>query len=123
MAQEEQPDPLSDMDENTRAALSYLLGWLTGIIFLVMEKKSNFVKFHAMQSIITFVGLTVIYILIGSMMAPLMMAGAGTWALISAVNTLVMLVGFVLWIILMLKAYTGEKFKLPVIGDIAENQL
>lgn len=123
MAQGDESDPLSDMDENTRAALTYLLGWLTGILFLVMEKKSDFVKFHAMQSIITFLGLTVIYILIGSLMAPLMWASPGTWALINTVNTLLILVGFLLWIFLMFKAYNGEKYKLPVVGDIAQDQL
>lgn len=92
---------------NTAAALSYVLGWLTGIVFLLIEK-DPFVRFHAMQSIITFGLLTIISFIpiIGWLLSPL-----------------AMIIGFVLWLVLIFKAYQGEKFKLPVIGDFAEKQV
>ena len=95
------------LPKNTAAALSYGLGWITGIIFLLIEKEP-FVRFHAMQSIITFGVLNIILFvpLIGWVLSPL-----------------VMIVGFALWLLLIFKAYQGEEFKLPVIGNFAKKQL
>lgn len=96
------------LPSNTAAALAYVLGWLTGIIFLLIEKDDKFVRFHAMQSIVTFGILTVLSLvpIIGWILTPL-----------------VMIVGFVLWLVLIYKAYQGEKFLLPVVGQWAENQV
>lgn len=96
------------MEANVAALLSYLLGWITGIIFYVIEKESKFVRFHAMQSILTFGGLFVIGIVIAIM------------PVVNVLVPLLWLAQLVLWIILMIKAYQGEKFKLPIVGDIAE---
>ena len=95
------------LPKNTAAALSYVLGWLTGIVFLLIEK-DPFVRFHAMQSIITFGILTILA------MVPFI-----GWVL----SPLVMIIGFVLWLVLIFKAYQGEEFKLPVIGEFAKKQL
>ncbi len=97
------------MEENVAALLSYVLGWVTGLIFFLIEKESKFVKFHAMQSIITFGGLTILYYIF--MLIPFL-----GWAL----NAILGILGLVLWILLMIKAYQGAKFKLPFIGDLAE---
>lgn len=95
------------LPRNTAAALTYVLGWLTGIIFLLIEK-DKFIRFHAMQSIITFGLLTVFSFVpvIGWILSPL-----------------VMIVGFILWLVLIFKAYQGEEFKLPLIGDFAQKQI
>ena len=95
------------LPSNTAAALAYVLGWVTGIVFLLLEKDNKFVRFHAMQSIITFGALTLLSFVpvIGWMLSPVLM-----------------IIGFVLWLLLIFKAYQGEKFKLPVIGDFAEKQ-
>jgi len=100
------------MEENLAALLSYLLGFITGIIFFVVEKDSEFVKFHAMQSLITFGGLFVLNIVLG--MIPII-----GWA----IGILINLASIVVWIVCMIKAYQGEKYKLPVIGDLAEKQI
>lgn len=104
---EEKKATSTGLSPNTAAALSYVLGWLTGIIFFLLEK-DKFVRFHAMQSIVTFGLLTIISFvpIIGWVLAPFLM-----------------IVGFVLWLVLIFKAYQGERFKLPVIGDFAEKQL
>lgn len=99
-------------NENLMGALTYLLGFITGIIFLLVEKKSRFVRFHAMQSTILFGGLFVVNIALG--FVPLLGWLAGL---------LLSLLGFVLWIILMWKAFQGETYKVPYVGDIAEKQL
>jgi uncharacterized membrane protein len=93
------------MEENVAALLSYVLGWVTGIIFFLLEKESKFVKFHAMQSIITFGALTVLSIIF-------------FW--LPVLVWVIDVIFIVLWILLMIKAYQGAKFKLPVIGDLAE---
>jgi len=94
------------LPKNTAAALSYVGLWITGIIMLLIEK-DPFVRFHAMQSIIVFGLLTVIWVF------PLF------WLL----TPLIGLVGFILWLLLIYKAYQGEEFKLPVVGDFAKKQL
>lgn len=99
-------------NENLMGALAYLLWFITGIIFLLVEKKSGFVRFHAMQSTILFGGLFVVNIALGFI--PLLGWLAGL---------LLSLLGFVLWIVLMWKAFQGEMYKVPYIGNIAEKQL
>lgn len=97
------------LDENIEGALCYLVWWITGLVFLLLERDNKFVKFHAMQSLITFLVITVIIWLFG-------------WIPIFGWITagVFFLIGFVFWLILMIKAYQGEKFKLPIVGDIAE---
>ena len=97
-------------DKNISALLAYVLGWVSGLIVILIEKENNFVRFHAMQSIITFGALTILSILFGTM-----------FYYYGVVGRLIHLASIVLWIILMVKAYQGEKFKLPAIGEIAEN--
>lgn len=107
----------SGIDENVAGLLSYALGWVTGIIFLLIDKRP-FVRFHAAQSIVVFGGLTVISIglgMIGAMTGGLFGHGL-FWSLIA----LTRLVGFVLWILLMIKAYQHEMFKVPIAAPIAE---
>lgn len=99
------------MNENLAALLSYVLGFITGIIFFVIEKESKFVKFHAMQSILVSAALMVLSFVLG------FIPFIGWLALI-----LLGPVSFVLWILLMVKAYKYVWFKLPVVGDIAEKQ-
>ncbi len=106
------------MDENIEGALCYLLGFVTGIIFLILEKDNKFIKFHAVQSIAIFLPLWVIAMLIGSTM----FWSFELFAIFSMISTLVWLISLILWVILMFKAYQGEKFKLPITGDIAERQ-
>ncbi|MCJ7804679.1 DUF4870 domain-containing protein [Patescibacteria group bacterium] len=98
---------MTGLPKNTAAALSYVLGWLTGIVFLLIEK-DPFVRFHAAQSIVVFGILTIIVLIpgIGWVIAPL------AW-----------IVGFVLWLVLIFKAYQGEEFKLPWVGNVAKKLL
>jgi uncharacterized membrane protein len=101
------------LDANVAAAVSYLLGFITGIVFLVIEKDSKFVRFHAIQSAVIFGAIFVLWLVLlqipflglffGLLLMPLVSIGS-----------------FILWLILMFKAYNWEKFKVPVAGDIAE---
>lgn len=99
----------SGIRPNIAAVLAYLLGFITGLIFILIEKKNKFVRFHAMQSIVVFGALFVAQWIL----AFLPVLGA-------IVSGLVSLLAVVLWVVLMVKAYQGEMFKLPFAGDIAE---
>jgi len=106
------------MAENIAGLLCYLAGWVTGLIFLLIDKRP-FVKFHAAQSIVVFGGLTVIRIALSFMRGT--MGGLMEWSFLGIINLLVGLLGLVLWILLMIKAYQHELFKLPIAAPIAEN--
>jgi len=98
------------LDENVAGALCYLGWWVTGIVFLVIEKDSKIVKFHAWQSIISFAAITILSVVIGVIPVIRLLGG------------LVWLAGVILWAFLMYKAFKGEQFKLPFVGDLAEKQ-
>jgi uncharacterized membrane protein len=100
------------LEENVAGLLCYLLGFITGILFFIIEKENSFVRFHAMQSIITFGAIFVLSIVLGFI--PII-----GWIL----ALLFPFVALALWIILMVKAYQGERYKLPIVGDIAEKQV
>lgn len=97
------------LEENVAGLLSYLLGFVTGIIFFILEKESKFVKFHAMQSII----LSIVVFIISTILGLIPIIG---WILLMIIPIPIAII----WIVLMLKAYKNELFKLPVIGDMAE---
>lgn len=99
-------------NENLMAAASYLLGFITGVIFLLVEKQSKFVRFHAMQSTVLFGGIFILNIALG--FVPILGWLAGLFLSFAA---------FILWIVCMWKAFQGEMYKAPFVGDIAEKQL
>jgi uncharacterized membrane protein len=108
--------------ENVAGALCYSLWWLTGIIFLVIDKRHS-VRFHAAQSIVVFGMITVLYWIVGAMFATsIMMGGFGMgWSLGYTIFMLIRLVGLVVWIFLMFKAYQGEQFRIPIAANIADS--
>ncbi len=100
------------LDSNIGGLLSYVLGWITGLIFFLIEEKDEFVRFHATQSLIVFGAITVLSIVLGLLfMVPYIGPVLGSFFWIATV---------VLWIILMVKAYQGERYKLPIAGNLAE---
>ncbi|HPD18209.1 MAG TPA: DUF4870 domain-containing protein [Candidatus Goldiibacteriota bacterium] len=100
------------LTENFEAMLCYVLGWVTGVIFFIIEKESKFVRFHALQSILTFIGVMILFVVLS--IIPVL-----GW-LISVVFTPVVII---LWIVLMVRAYRGEMWKLPIVGDMAAKQV
>ncbi|OGG12024.1 hypothetical protein A2Z00_03250 [Candidatus Gottesmanbacteria bacterium RBG_13_45_10] len=99
-------------NENLMGAAAYLLGFITGVILLLVEKQSRFVRFHAMQSTILFGGIFIINIALG--FVPIL-----GWL----VGLVLSFVAFVLWIVCMWKAFQGETYKVPYVGNLAEKQL
>ena len=95
----------------TAALLCYVGIWVAGIIFLLIEPKNRFVRFHAIQSIVTFGVLNVVGFILNWIPV---IGGFVSWA--------ISVLGFILWIVLMVKAYQGTKYKLPWAGDFAEKR-
>jgi len=109
------------LDTNLASALAYLLGFITGILFLVMApyNQNRTIRFHAFQSIFLSVGWFALVIVINilSFILP--------WFLSTLLWFVLMIGGlgiFVLWLVLMLKAYQGSKLVLPIVGPLAEKQ-
>lgn len=100
------------LTENVEALLCYVLGWLTGAVFLLLEKDNLFVRFHAMQSLVVFLALFLLGLFAG--VIPII----GT-----LISILIFPVSIVLWVLLMFKAYQGEKYKLPWVGDFADSKV
>ena len=94
------------LEENAGGAVAYIFGWVTGLVFLLMEKENKFVRFHAMQSLIFFAGLQIMLMTPLVVFLPLMAPLA-----------------FVVWLVCIFKAYNGEEFELPVVGQFARKQL
>lgn len=110
----------SQMSENVAGFLCYIVGWITGIIFYFVDKRP-YVRFHAAQSIVVFGGLHILYFILAAFLGFSLFTGGLTgfslgWVLYGVLD----LVGFILWILLMIKAYQGERFRVPVAADIAE---
>lgn len=116
------------LDENVAALLSYVMTWITGLVFFLMEKSSRLVRFHAMQAILlgataVVLGIVlwfgwIIFAVVGAMISDFLPA------LVSVVFGLLLFVfwiGIVIaWIMCLIKAYQGQYFKLPVLGNFAE---
>lgn len=101
------------LDANVAAALAYGLGWITGVLFLMTEPTNKFVRFHAMQSTIVFLALSVLTVVL--QVIPFL-------GMLIAVFVVIPL-SAILWLVLMFKAYQGERFKLPIVGEMAEQRI
>jgi uncharacterized membrane protein len=102
--------PSSGLSENVASGLSYVFGWLTGLIFYLIDKRPE-VRFHAMQSIV----FAVVAMLVGWIRL-------FTSGFLATLLWLVSVVFFFTWIFVMIQAFQGRHFKLPLIGDFAEQQ-
>jgi len=103
------------LDSNIAGLLSYVLGWITGLIFFLLEEKDGYVRYHAMQSIIIFGAVTVVEVALGFFrLIPYIDV------LFMVLQALVGILAFVLWVVLMVKAYQGVRYKLPWAGELAE---
>lgn len=97
---------------NLTAALSYVLGFVSGIIVFILEKENRYVRFHAMQSMLLSVAIFVLNIVVGfiPIVGPLL-------------GIIVCFIGLICWLIALIKAAQGHYYKLPVIGEYADKQI
>ncbi len=97
-----------DMRARTAGWLCYLFGWVTGLIFFLLERENRFVRFHAMQSILFFGILNILEWVFSNL------------PFFGPIGGAIGLVMFIGWIVMMVKAHWGEYYKLPLFGDLAE---
>lgn len=112
MTRIEQGTTSSGLDANIAAALAYAVGWVSGAAFLYLEQEHKFVRFHALQSVIVFGSLSLAWFI--ALSIPLL-----GWIVAFLV---IPPVSAVLWLILMYKAYQGERYKVPGAGEVAERK-
>lgn len=99
------------LDANVAGLLCYVLGWVSGLVFLLTERESKFVRFHAIQSIYVFGILNIAGIILSWIP---FIGGFLSW--------IIWLLWVILWILLMVKAYQGKLYKLPWSGNLAEKR-
>ncbi|MGH9727212.1 MAG: DUF4870 domain-containing protein [Candidatus Acidiferrales bacterium] len=117
------PSTQTGLSENAAGLLCYVLGWITGLIFLLIDKRP-FVRFHAAQSLVTFGALHIITIILamafiggGFFGGAFSWSAFGFWAVILGIIKLGCLI---LWIVCMVKAYQHERFRVPFAANIAD---
>jgi uncharacterized membrane protein len=117
-----QPTPTqgTGLSPNVAGALAYLLGPITGIIFLVIEKNDQFVRFHAMQSTVLWVAWFIASIVLSVLSGAVPVIG---WIFGFLLSIVLAIGGVVLWLLLMYKAYQGQEWELPWVGQFARKQL
>lgn len=97
------------LEANVAGLLCYVLGWISGLVFVLLEQESKFVRYHAVQSIYVFGAINVAALVLG-------------WIPVigGVIAGLLGLLGLFLWIFLMITAYQGKQPKVPWAGDLAE---
>jgi uncharacterized membrane protein len=109
------------LTENIAGLLCYVLGWVTGLIFFLIDKRP-YVRFHAAQSIVVFGGLHIIQIILGQIFGfGFLFGGWGAFSIGLVLFQMISLLSLILWILLMVKAYQHEKFEVPIAGSIAKS--
>ena len=108
------------LDPKLAGLLCYILGIITGLIFFLIEKSNDVVRFHAAQSILFSGSMIVLWILLTILSFVVIQISLSLATIFSLLTMLLGLAVFVLWVVLLIKGYSGQKWKLPVIGDMAE---
>lgn len=116
------------LDENVAALLSYVFGWISGLIFFLIEKDSRLVRFHGMQSLLFNILVIIVAIVLWVIAFVVLIVSTQlpgiVGSLVSLVATLIWIVFFIgvliAWVLCLVKAYQSQYFKLPIIGNLAE---
>jgi uncharacterized membrane protein len=118
------PAASAGMTDNVASLLCYLVGFITGILFLVMEpyNKNRAIRFHAFQSIFLNVALIAVYIVLSILTTALLTVSLSMFAVIGLLHLVINLAFLALWIYMMVSAYQGKQVELPVIGPLARKQ-
>lgn len=103
------------MEQNIASLLCYVLGFITGIVFILIEKDNKVVRFHAFQSLFTFLPLFILQYVLTYVIAMILPA-------LLIIMTIFSLAVLVLWIFMMVKAFQNQMIKLPIVGDLAAKQ-
>lgn len=126
---EQEPQDAAELDDNVAGALTYVLGFVTGIVFYVIKSDNEFVRFHAAQSIVVFGGIFVLGIVLSFISGTAALFGggvaggfaaAGISMLVGLVSFVVWIAALAIWIYLMVRTYQGADPRVPGAAGIAK---
>ena len=100
--------------------LCYSGWWVTGLVFLFSERRHRGVRFHAAQSVVLFGAVTTVLLAVGSASALALLTGGRAFQILQAVGNLVWLGAIALWIVLLLRTWRGDTWRVPIAGDLAD---
>jgi uncharacterized membrane protein len=107
------------VDARLSSVLCYSGWWVTGLVFLFAERRHAEVRFHAAQSVIVFGALSAALFLCGGASAVAFFVAGGTFQILQAIGNVIWLAAVVLWLLLLLKTWQGEIWRLPIAADLA----
>ena len=108
------------IDARLAAVLCYSLWWVTGLLFLILERRDRSVRFHAAQSLLLFGGLSFVLIGLGALSAVALLLSNQMYQIVQATGNVVWLGAAVLWLVLVLKAWRGETWRVPLLATLAD---
>jgi len=108
------------IDAPLASVLCYAGWWLTGLVFLVVERKDKDVRFHAAQSVVLFGALSAAMIALGSVSVVALLLPGPAFRLLQATGNLVWLVAVLLWIALLVRTFRGETWRVPLASGVAD---
>lgn len=123
-AQAQSQETQSGLDENVAAALAYVLGFLSGIVMLVIESENDRIRFHAAQSIVVFGGIFVLSLAVSVIQTILAFGGAigsAVGSVLSLLSLLISIGAFGIWVYLLVRTYQGEDVRIPIAADVADD--
>lgn len=108
------------VDPRLSALLCYLAWWVSGIVFLVIEQQHREVRFHAAQSMVVFGGLSLLIFLLSAGSIGMLFISPAAFELARRIVYLVWFAAVLLWVVVMMKTFKGESWRMPFAGDLAE---
>ncbi len=123
MAEQPTPQGSTGLDPKIAGLLAYLFGWLGGLIIFLIEKDNKTVRFHGLQSVVLFISFGIIWFVLIFLVSIMSVVSEVLGLLFGFLIPIVGLGFFILWIVLMVKAYNLEMYKVPIIGNIVEKYI
>lgn len=123
-AQAQSQETQSGLDVNVAAALAYVLGFISGIVMLVIESENDRIRFHAAQSIVVFGGIFVLSLAVSFLQTILAFGGAigsAVGSILSLLSFLISIGAFGIWVYLIVRTYQGEDVRIPIAADVADD--
>jgi len=112
-----------DNESKLYGALAYFLSFITGVLMLFIKPEDKFVKFHSLQSILLGILAIVLWTVLGIITGVLWFVPVIGWFINLVAYSGLSLVSLIIWLFLMWKAYNGEQWKFPIVGDQAEKMV
>jgi len=108
------------IDARLASVLSYSVWWVTGILFLILERRDRLVRFHAAQAVVLFGSVSLLLALLGASSAVALAVSSQAYPVVRALGNLVWVAGVVLWLVLVVRAWRGDTWRVPLVATLAD---